>query len=262
MNRRSTIRRVVAAYAEPRDRVEDDLTRRVARVFDAALADAADALMAANQKVVLAAATEWAPPPDAELYAATAATEATTLLVVPTLTDYLLSGQAVEPSLSLVNPIVGVILDDPLFGVASRLKVAHEDARRDVARKVRAGWEEGASLERVARSLRVGSETSMARARAIVRSEMTRAQSAGMLATIQAANQSARNAGEALVATRKRWVATRDNRTRASHKAANQQTVGLDEAFRVGGSAMNYPGDPMAPSAETVWCRCTIGFEP
>jgi len=56
---------------------------------------------------------------------------------------------------------------------------------------------------------------------------------------------------------RKEWLATGDNRTRDSHRAANGQIVSIDEPFTVGGSPMMYPGDPGAPIAEFANCRCT-----
>ncbi|MDZ4232541.1 MAG: phage minor head protein, partial [Dietzia sp.] len=54
------------------------------------------------------------------------------------------------------------------------------------------------------------------------------------------------------------WVATTDARTRDSHFAADGQRVGLDEPFLIGGTRLSYPGDPNAPAAEIVNCRCTI----
>lgn len=54
-----------------------------------------------------------------------------------------------------------------------------------------------------------------------------------------------------------RWIATRDTRTRDTHRAASGQTVRLDEPFHVGGAALRYPGDPLGPPEETIQCRCS-----
>lgn len=56
------------------------------------------------------------------------------------------------------------------------------------------------------------------------------------------------------------WVATADRRTRPSHAAANQQTVPIKEAFRVGGAHLQYPGDPSGPGAEVIQCRCAVTY--
>ena len=54
------------------------------------------------------------------------------------------------------------------------------------------------------------------------------------------------------------WMATNDARTRPSHRAADGQEVPLQSAFVVGGAAMQRPGDPAGPVAESAACRCTI----
>lgn len=60
----------------------------------------------------------------------------------------------------------------------------------------------------------------------------------------------------------KSWLATRDGRTRDSHRAAeanpNNQNVPVDQPFTVGGAAMMHPGDPAGPAKEVVRCRCTM----
>lgn len=53
------------------------------------------------------------------------------------------------------------------------------------------------------------------------------------------------------------WLATSDPRTRPSHAEADQQRVGLDEPFTVGGASLEFPGDPMGPPEEIIQCRCT-----
>lgn len=58
--------------------------------------------------------------------------------------------------------------------------------------------------------------------------------------------------------TRKRWVTMHDDRVRETHAVADGQTVGLDEAFFVGGYPMQHPGDRNAPIGETINCRCVM----
>lgn len=54
------------------------------------------------------------------------------------------------------------------------------------------------------------------------------------------------------------WLATRDARTRDTHRAADGQVRAFGKKFDVGGYAMEYPGDMSAPANLTVNCRCTV----
>ena len=57
---------------------------------------------------------------------------------------------------------------------------------------------------------------------------------------------------------RKRWIATKDMRTRHEHALLDGQTVALDEPFKVDGHKLMFPGDPTG-LARLVWnCRCTM----
>lgn len=60
----------------------------------------------------------------------------------------------------------------------------------------------------------------------------------------------------------KRWLATRDDRTRATHRAADGQTVPLAERFEVGGAHVQFPGDPRGPAGEVINCRCSMQLAP
>jgi len=56
------------------------------------------------------------------------------------------------------------------------------------------------------------------------------------------------------------WIATRDSRVRDSHASADGQVRLVGELFEVGGSSLQYPGDPAGGSGNTVNCRCAIAF--
>lgn len=60
----------------------------------------------------------------------------------------------------------------------------------------------------------------------------------------------------------KRWLATSDDRTRASHRAADGQAVPLAVPFTVGGSRFQFPGDPRGPAGEVINCRCSMQLRP
>lgn len=56
----------------------------------------------------------------------------------------------------------------------------------------------------------------------------------------------------------KRWISSRDAKVRDSHVIADGQQVGIDEPFDVGGSMLEFPGDPNGPAGEVVNCRCSV----
>lgn len=93
-----------------------------------------------------------------------------------------------------------------------------------------------------------------ARAETIVRTEMTRIFNL-------AHHSQQQQAAQAVSGLLKRWIATGDARTRPSHLAAHRyyanNPIPIAQPFEVGGALLMYPGDPSAPAAETVNCRCT-----
>jgi len=56
-------------------------------------------------------------------------------------------------------------------------------------------------------------------------------------------------------AVRRTWIATKDSRTRDSHRHLDGTTVGLNERFPNG---CLFPGDPSADIAEIANCRCHL----
>lgn len=76
-------------------------------------------------------------------------------------------------------------------------------------------------------------------------------------ATMLAARRFQRRAQEAGVELQ-RWVTRRDAKVRATHAAADGQTVPVGGLFMVGGYSLRYPGDSWAPVHETANCRCHL----
>ena len=50
------------------------------------------------------------------------------------------------------------------------------------------------------------------------------------------------------------WITAKDERVRSSHAVLNGQRRNYGEPWGV----LRYPGDPSAPAAETVQCRCVL----
>ena len=76
-----------------------------------------------------------------------------------------------------------------------------------------------------------------------------------------AANAGSHSAAEETgLQLRREWIAAEDERTREAHAEANEQIVGMDEPFIVGGEALMYPGDPAGSAEAVINCRCTVGY--
>lgn len=83
--------------------------------------------------------------------------------------------------------------------------------------------------------------------------------------TIGALNASHRDAFDQLIASgnvqrnqvQKIWRATRDKRTRDSHRHLDSESIGIDERFSNG---LQYPCDPSGPASEVVNCRCSLDY--
>jgi hypothetical protein len=62
-------------------------------------------------------------------------------------------------------------------------------------------------------------------------------------------------------AVRRTWRSAGDGRVRHTHRGLNGVTVGLLEPFRSpSGAWLMFPGDPKAPAAEIIGCRCTVAY--
>jgi uncharacterized protein with gpF-like domain len=135
--------------------------------------------------------------------------------------------------------------------VRRRIQQVTETTRRQIVGAVDRGYREGSTLPEVAASIR-GVIPSIARFRAdtIARTETHGAANFG-------SNEAAKLTGLPL---RREWLAAEDERTRDTHKEADGQIVGQDEAFSVGDSLLMYPGDPAGDPEEVVNCRCTLGY--
>jgi len=97
-----------------------------------------------------------------------------------------------------------------------------------------------------------GASLSRLRSRVIARTESHNASTAATQAAAEASG----------VPMRKQWVASGGERTRDSHRRADGQIVGMNEAFIVGGERLMYPGDQSGSAETTVNCRCVVAYIP
>jgi hypothetical protein len=95
------------------------------------------------------------------------------------------------------------------------------------------------------------SDLAVDRAGRIATTETTGALNGGKIEAIDSAAKQGKVIG-------RKWLAIDDDVTRASHRDADGQIVGINEKFEVGGFPAAYPGDPALPGQERINCRCSV----
>ena len=124
--------------------------------------------------------------------------------------------------------------------------------QRQIKKSVTSGILQGKSVGNIAKDLQARvSEMNRASAVRAARTAITSAQNGGRMDSYKAASDIG-------IKVRKRWVATKDGRTRHAHQKLDGQTVDWDESFSSELGKIRYPGDPRAKPALTYNCRCTL----
>lgn len=120
--------------------------------------------------------------------------------------------------------------------------------QKRMTREITSGILQGESLDKIAKRLEnvtgMGSNAAIKNAR----TACTAAQNAGRQIGYE-------EAAEMGVKVRKRWMATKDGRTRDRHRSLDGEIVEVNERFSNG---CRYPGDPQGPPSEVYNCRCTM----
>ena len=139
-------------------------------------------------------------------------------------------------------------------GRQNHLSGAGVDIWNEVRDEIGNAIEDGSTLDEITDRVRTSfNGISSTRARTIAVTEVTAAYEGGRQLTL-------REAGVEY----KEWLTSGDGRVRASHEAADGQTVKIDEEFRIGDARLLYPGVAGGPAAEVINCRCMMlaGEEP
>ena len=120
--------------------------------------------------------------------------------------------------------------------------------KKQISASVTSGILQGKSIRGIADDLQERI-TNMNRESAVrtARTAVTGAQNAGRMDSYEAAAKMG-------IKVRKRWVATKDGRTRHSHQKLDGQTVDWDESFSSELGKIRYPGDPRAKPANVYNC--------
>lgn len=139
--------------------------------------------------------------------------------------------------------------------LAVRRGIDLEYGKSQITKHVTSGIIRGLPPGKIANEL-MASVTGMNRASAVraARTGITAAQNAGRMDSYVAAEKMG-------IQIKRRWICTKDSRTRLDHALADGQiVVGTKIAFKVGGYKMKFPGDRSlgAPGHQLYNCRCTI----
>ena len=123
--------------------------------------------------------------------------------------------------------------------------------KQQLTRELISGIMQGESIPQLAKRIRGTFESNLERSIKIARTETTRVENSARQDT---ADQAAKSG----LPMKKKWIATKDERTRDSHKSADGQVVDYDKPFIVGGEELMYPGDENGSAGNVINCRCTM----
>lgn len=127
-----------------------------------------------------------------------------------------------------------------------------EWGKKQIRAAVQSGILQGKSIGKIANDLqrRIPDMSRKSAIRA-ARTAMTGAQNGGRMDSYKAASDMG-------IKVRKRWVATKDSRTRDAHQKLDGKTADWDEPFISELGEIRYPGDPRAKPANSYNCRCAL----
>ena len=120
--------------------------------------------------------------------------------------------------------------------------------RRKLEVVIRRGMKKGHSIDKIAKSVYEVSDMDI---KACYRTARTGVTAAENMARID----SYYDAEEQGIPMMKQWYATKDNRTRKSHRIIDGERIPINEYFS---NQLFYPADPDGEPAEVYNCRCTL----
>jgi hypothetical protein len=214
-----------------------------------------------NVSRVMGLVADAAPPPSPESVSfddlaqiSSAWREVVQTALLPRLSDAFISG-AQGSALGLggstdVPTSAQRLGEEWLAGAANRLQRAGDYGWEVAREQLTLGYQQGESIDALQARVNSSIDASESRAREVARTSVVSAANAGSWASALAFD-----------AKKKTWLSTNDARTRLTHRAADGQIKTIGEPFMVGGSAMQFPGDPSGAVAQTVNCRCTVLFD-
>lgn len=121
----------------------------------------------------------------------------------------------------------------------------------DVRAIIAGGTEQGMSERAIAKLISsIAPTKSASRSQTIARTEAHQAANVTAAATAKASK----------LTLKKRWSASKGERTRTAHREADGQTVVQDQPFIVDGEQLMFPGDPSGSAGNVINCRCMVVY--
>ena len=154
--------------------------------------------------------------------------------------------KSVIPMFGFVRDVIQYFRDHLLKNVVLPIS---NTTRNRVERELRTSIQEGRGVEETVRAIN-DPALERRRAKTIVRTESVRAMNYSQMTA----------ADNEKYQVNKTWIAVEDLRTRVAHSHAgvDGEIRQLEDPFSNG---LMFPGDPDADAAETINCRCTLGYE-
>lgn len=228
-----------------------------------------------REKALTAAVSAPAPSPETVSYTALESAVLATWTgfvdseLFPFLTDtFMESSEKVadglaEAGLTIADTLTNVYAQEFLQYAYNRMVGVGEDLWRNIRTELEEGFAAGEGIREVAARLTEVAGLTEPRAKMVARTEMISAANAGSYLQMVAAGFDNSEASKV-------WLATEDDRTRESHRHADNQEVPLLDEFSVdiysgavktGTESMEFPGDPVATPGNVINCRCSLAFE-
>ena len=149
--------------------------------------------------------------------------------------------------------VENLMKDDPKIIPQAKVDIPKDQLwnRKKLTSAVTQGILQGESIPKIAK--RLANVADMDRKAAIrnARTYTTAAENKGRIDSYERAEEMG-------IPVKKMWMATLDERTRATHRHLDGQTAAPGEYFETDGYKILYPGDPMAEPEMVYNCRCTL----
>jgi len=157
---------------------------------------------------------------------------------------------------AMIPAVSSLQAEDYLAGASNRLRGIGDELWHTSRAQLLEGFKAGETIPQLAARVQASAGVAEPRSLVIARTEVLGASNRGSWDTARLLGRDA---------PLKEWTATFDERTRQTHRDADNAyregghpgPIAIDEPFLVGGYSLMYPADPAGPVGEVASCRCT-----
>ena len=159
----------------------------------------------------------------------------------------------------MIPAVSSLQAEEYLAGASNRLRGIGDELWQTSRAQLLQGFKAGESIPQLAARVAASAGVAEPRSLVIARTEVIGASNRGSWDTARMLGKDA---------PFKEWTATFDERTRQTHRDADNAyreggrpgPIPVDEAFLVGGYSLMYPADPAGPIGEVASCRCALTY--